>query len=115
MSSKISGNGAPIASVGPGRAVKRSQDAVSGGASDHPSKGGSQDVQITGAAHQLADLDKKVRELPDVNAERVSQLRSAIEQGTYSIRPQHIADRLVSLEHALGDLLAGGDSGSRQT
>jgi negative regulator of flagellin synthesis FlgM len=71
------------------------------------SKDGSQNVQITGTARQLADLDQQVRSLPDVNEERVSQLRSAIEQGTYQVRPQHIANQLMSLERSLGSLPDG--------
>jgi negative regulator of flagellin synthesis FlgM len=104
VSSKISGiDGAPITPVGAGRPVQRPQDAVSGGASgDSPSA--SQDVQITGSARQLADLEQKIRDLPAVNSERVSQLRAAIEQGTYVVRPQHVADQLMSLERALSKL-----------
>ena len=105
MSSKISGiDGAQIASVGAGRPIQRSQDAVSGGASGDTSNDGSQNVQITGTARQLADLEQKVRDLPAVNAERVSQLRSAIEQGTYTVRPEHVADQLMSLERDLAKL-----------
>ena len=113
MSGKISGiEPAQIASVGAGRPVQRSQDAVSGGTSSDTSKDGSQNVQITGTARQLADLDQKVRDLPDVNEERVSQLRTAIEQGTYQVRPQHIADQLMSLERALGSLPGADESGT---
>ena len=116
MSSKISGvDPAQIASVGAGRPVQRSQDAVSGGTtSSDSSKDGSQpqNVQITGTARQLADLDQKVRDLPDVNEERVSQLRTAIEQGTYQVRPQHIADQLMSLERTLGSLPGADESGA---
>jgi negative regulator of flagellin synthesis FlgM len=112
VSSKISGiDGAQIASVGAGRPVQRSQDAVSGGANADTSKDGSQNVQITGTARQLAELEQKVRDLPAVNAERVSQLRTAIEQGTYAVRPQHIADQLMSLERDLGRLPADGAAG----
>jgi len=68
-------------------------------------------VQITGTARQLAELEQKVRDLPAVNAERVSQLRAAIEQGTYTVRPQHIADQLMSLERDLGKLPADGAAG----
>lgn len=114
MPSKLSGvNGAQIASVGAGLPVQRSQDAASGATSANTSKGSAQDVQITGTARQLSVLDQKVRDLPDVNEERVSQLRSAIEQGTYTIRPQHIAERLMSLEHALGNLQTGGRPGAK--
>jgi negative regulator of flagellin synthesis FlgM len=112
VSSKISGiDSAQIASVGAGRPVQRSQDAVSSGASADTSNDGSQNVQITGTARQLADLEQKVRDLPAVNEERVSQLRAAIEQGTYMVRPQHVADQLMSLERALGDLPADGAAG----
>jgi negative regulator of flagellin synthesis FlgM len=112
VSSKISGiDGAQIPSVGAGRPVQRSQDAVSGGASADTSNDGSQTVQITGTARQLADLEQKIRDLPAVNAERVSQLRAAIEQGTYTVRPQHIADQLMSLERDLGKLPADGAAG----
>jgi negative regulator of flagellin synthesis FlgM len=66
-------------------------------------------VQITGAARQLADLEQKLRDLPAVSEERVAQLSAAIEQGTYTVRPQHIADQLMSLERALGNLPEGAD------
>jgi len=119
VASEISGiDGAPspaqVASVGAGRPVQRSQDTVSGGTSANTSKDGSQNVQITGTARQLADLDQKVRSLPDVNEERVSQLRAAIEQGTYQVRPQHIADQLMSLERSLGNLPDAGSGASGQ-
>lgn len=115
MSSTISGidgalSPAPVATVGAGRPVQQPQDAVSGGSADTPNDG-SQDVQITGSARQLADLDQKVRDLPDINEERVSQLRTAIEQGTYQVRPQHIADQLLSMERALGKLPGTDESG----
>lgn len=105
MSNKISGiDSTQIASVGAGRPIQRSQDAVGGGASAGTSDSDSQSVQITGTARQLADLEQKIRDLPAVNEERVSQLRSAIEQGTYSVRPQQIADQLMSMERALSTL-----------
>ena len=109
MASNISGvQGAPspeqVPSVGAGRPIQRPQDAVGGGTSSDTSKGGSQNVQITGTARQLSDLDQKVRSLPDVNEEKVAALRSAIQQGTYQVRPQHIADQLMSLERSLGSL-----------
>ncbi len=113
MSSKISGiDSAQIASVGAGRPVQRSQDAVSGGANANTSNDGSENVQITGTARNLADLEQKIRDLPAVNAERVSQLQTAIEQGTYTVRPQHIADQLMSLERALSKLRDAQESGT---
>jgi negative regulator of flagellin synthesis FlgM len=104
--SKISGVGsAPVASVGAGRAVQSPKDPVSGGASsDASSQNAAQNVQITGTARHLADLEQQVRDLSAVNETRVSQIRTAIEQGTYTVRPQHVADQLMSLERDLSRL-----------
>ena len=112
MSNKISGiDSAQITSVGAGRPVQRSQDAVSGGASADAANEGAQTVQITGTARQLAELEQRIRDLPAVNQDRVSQLRTAIEQGTYTVRPQHLADQLMSLERALRNLPESEESG----
>jgi negative regulator of flagellin synthesis FlgM len=105
VASKISGiDTAQIASVAAGRPTKRPQDAVGGGPSAGASNNSPEDVQITGSARQLVDLEQRLRDLPAVNEERVSQLRSAIEQGTYTVKPQQIADHLMSMERALGNL-----------
>ena len=88
--------------------MARPQDPAGGGeSSPESSKGGSQNVQITGTARHLADLDQQVRNAPVINEQRVAQLRSAIEQGPYRVRPQHIADQLLSLEHSLDSLPDG--------
>jgi len=105
VANNISGiDPALVVSVGAGRPIQRPRDAASGGANADKSNDGSESVQITGTARQLADLDQHVRTLPDVNEEKVAQLRSAIEQGTYQVRPQHIAEQLMSLERSLGSL-----------
>lgn len=111
MSSKISGiDGTQIAAVGAGRPVQRLKDAVSDGASADSASEDSENVQITGTARQLVDLEQHVRDLPAINEQRVEQLRTAIEQGTYQVRPQHIADQLMSLERALNQLPDAEDS-----
>ncbi|HUI61401.1 MAG TPA: flagellar biosynthesis anti-sigma factor FlgM [Steroidobacteraceae bacterium] len=108
MPSKITGiDSGQIASVGAGRAVQRPQDATSGAAASDRSP---DDVQITGTARQLADLEQTLRDLPAVNETRVAEIRTALENGTYSVRPQHIAEQLMSLEKALGQLPDGSDA-----
>lgn len=109
MSSKISGfSGSQTPSVGAGRSAQRPQEADSSGASESSSSassgGATQDVQITGAARQLATLEQTLRDLPAVNETRVAQITNSIEQGTYTVHPQQIADRLIQLEQALGQL-----------
>jgi len=109
MANKISGlGGSSTASIDAGRPVPKTRDAVTGGSSQPstpvPVPG---DVHITDSASQLASLEQTVRSLPAVDAGRVAQLRSAIEQGTYTVQPRHIADQLLQLEQALGPLQQG--------
>jgi flagellar biosynthesis anti-sigma factor FlgM len=54
-----------------------------------------------GWASQLAALGETLRAIPAVDEARVCQTRSAIENGTYTVRPEHIADQLMQLERAL--------------
>ena len=107
MSSKIGGvdGTSSTTAIGAGRAVQRPQDAATGGAQSSESSGGSEEnVQITGAARQLATLEQAVRDAPAVNSTRVAQISSALEQGTYSVNSQHIADQLVQTEKELAHL-----------
>lgn len=101
MSGKISGvDGAQTASVGAGIAVQRPKDA----AGADSAAADSSDVQITGTARTLAALEQTLRAVPPLNEERVAALRTAIEQGTYAVRPEHVADQLMQLERTLGTL-----------
>jgi len=109
MASKISGlSGSPAAAIDAGRPAEKARDAVTGGpsaqAQPSPAAG---DVHITDSASQLASLEQAVRSLPAVDPARVAQFRTAIEQGTYTVRPQHVADQLLQLEQSLRPLQAG--------
>jgi negative regulator of flagellin synthesis FlgM len=99
----------PSTAIGAGRAVQRPQDAATGGAQSSNGRG-SENVEITGTARQLATLEKAVRDLPAVNDARVAQLSNAIEQGTYSVNSRHIAAQLLQMEKALKDLPNGPGS-----
>jgi len=120
VSSKIGGfNGSQTPSVGAGRSAdvgvpQRSQEAGGSGTSGSASasnSGATHDVQITGAARQLATLEQTLRDLPAVNETRVAQITNSIEQGTYTVHPQQIADKLIQLEQALGQLPDQADAG----
>lgn len=105
MSSKIGGvdGSNSTAALGAGRAVQRPQDATTGGAQNSAGRSGdSANVEITGAARQLANLEQAVRSAPAINQTRVAQISSSIEQGTYSINAKHIADQLTQMEKELG-------------
>ena len=107
MSNKISGlSGSPAASIGAGRAAEKTRDPVTGGSSSSAAASSPPvgEVHITDSASQLASLEQTVRSLPAVDPARVAQFQTAIEQGTYTVRPQHVADQLMQLEQTLGQL-----------
>ena len=106
MASKISGVSGSPAPVGAGRGAQKARDAVSGGAAGAGSAGSS-DVQITSSASLLASLEQQLHNLPAVDAQRVAQFRMAIENGSYSVQPQHVADQLMQIEHALAQVTGG--------
>ena len=58
-------------------------------------------VSLTDTATRLKTIEARIRELPDVDRERVAELRSLIDSGEYEIDSQLIARRLVQLERAL--------------
>ena len=75
-----------------------------GSESKEPVDGGAADVAITGTARQLAALEQALANQPAVDETRVATIRSAIEQGRYTISPHKVADQLIQLERALGRL-----------
>ncbi len=102
MSSKISGVDTRTGPVGAGRAVERARDAATGAKQDGGSS--SSGVHITGTARQLADLEQVVKDMPAVDEARVAAVRQALEQGTYQVQPERIADQLLHIEQVLAPL-----------
>ena len=102
MPNKISGmDGSPAATVGARHAPQGPNDPSGARTASAAGAAEDQQVQITGAARQLAGLEQALRALPAVNEARIAQLRAAIDNGSYAVRPQHIAEQLLSLERAL--------------
>jgi negative regulator of flagellin synthesis FlgM len=62
---------------------------------------GSNPVQITDQARQLASLEHAVNSLPVVNESRVAQISRALEEGRYQIDAERIADKLLRAEQEL--------------
>lgn len=65
------------------------------------------EVHITDTATQLVAIEQALRDSPAVDSARVATLRAAIEQGTYTVQPDHIATQLLQMEHALGSVPDG--------
>ena len=101
VSNKINGLDNRSPPVGSGRAVERVRDAVTGAKSSEEQDSG---VHITGTAQQLAVLEKQLKEMPAIDEARVSAIRTALEQGTYTVSPENIADQLLQLDQVLAPL-----------
>jgi flagellar biosynthesis anti-sigma factor FlgM len=94
--------GGPTA-VGSGRVAQRQQTTGTPAQSSDLAPS----IHITDAASQLAALEQAASGLPAVDEIHVAAVSASIEQGTYAISPQTIADRLVQLERSLGPLSGG--------
>jgi negative regulator of flagellin synthesis FlgM len=68
-----------------------------------PAASGSDRVSLTGEARQLKELETQLASQPVVDSQRVESVRSAVENGTFTVNPERIAEKLISLEQALTD------------
>ena len=60
-------------------------------------------VSLTPRATQLRDLEQRISELPVSDVQRVNTVRDAINDGSFEVNPQRIANRLIGFELALND------------
>ena len=91
-----SGQGAPVENQG--KENTNSSSAESGNTSSSSDR-----VSLTGEARQLQELETRLASAPVVDSQRVEAVRSAVENGTFTINPERIAEKLMSLEEALTD------------
>jgi negative regulator of flagellin synthesis FlgM len=52
-------------------------------------------VVISDAAKRIQEVRSQLDEVPDVNEEKVAQLRNEIENGTYKINADQIAGKMI--------------------
>ncbi len=75
-------------------------------AADKPasqSAANSDTVNLTSSAKLLERLDKTLAALPAIDPARVSEIKTAIENGDYEIDVDAIADALIRIDRSLGD------------
>ena len=60
-------------------------------------------LSLTGQARQLHELENQIASAPVVDSKKVEAIRTAVENGTFTINPERIAEKLMSLEQALTD------------
>jgi len=102
MSNKISGVDSRLGPVGASQPVARSREKSLNEPASGESRSG---VQITDGARQLAALEKAIAAAPVVDDARVSAVSRAIDDGSYTVQPGRIADKLLRMDQELGATL----------
>ena len=95
LATQVSGQGAPVENQRNDNGAAAGQPAGTTGSGDR--------VSLTGQARQLRELETQLASQPVVDAERVAAVRSAVEDGTFTVNPHRIAEKMISLEQALTD------------
>lgn len=60
-------------------------------------------VHISDAAKEIQEVRKELDNIPDVRADKVEQLKNQIENGTYEIKSEEIAEKMLK-DSLLNDL-----------
>lgn len=60
------------------------------------------DVVLSQEAQSLGRLEDKINALPEVNSERVAEIRQAIAEGRFQINAERIAENLLNQDELLG-------------
>ena len=97
-----------ITSLGQNRAQQSADRQVQGmkrdsarpGGSDSSSDSGAQSdkVSLTSTAARLKALEQGLATQPDVDMRKVSEVQTAIANGSYNINPENIADKMMNFE-----------------
>ncbi len=58
-------------------------------------------LDLTDRARSLKALEARIRSAPDVDNQRITELKQALKDGTYEINPARIADKLLALDDLL--------------
>lgn len=98
VSTKITGYQNRPVQVGAEKSAGRSRDAVVDAAAKAAP---ASPVRITEQARQLAALEAAVQSAPIIDELRVAAIRQAIEEGSYEVSPERIADKLLQMDQDL--------------
>ncbi len=91
-----SGQGAPVDDHRTGRS------SAAAAPSEH-AKNTTDQLSLTGEARQLQGLENQIASAPVVDGKKVEAVRTAVENGTFTVNPERIAEKLMRLEQALTD------------
>ncbi len=53
-------------------------------------------IELSVRSREILHLDEMIRSTPDVREAKVDQVRSAIQDGTYNVKAEKIAEKIIS-------------------
>ena len=101
MTTKITGYQNQPVQIGADKSVSKTRDGIAATAAEGAARQ-TNPVRITDQARQLASLEQTVHGLPIVNEAKVAAIRAAIDDGSYQVVPERIADKLLQMDRELG-------------
>ena len=60
-----------------------------------PADSAAGEVSLSSAAQSMSKLESAINSSPDVNSSKVEEIKRAIAEGSYSINPESIAERML--------------------
>ena len=57
---------------------------------------GADRIELSVRSREIMHLDELIRSTPDIREDRVEQVRSALESGTYNVKAEKIADKILN-------------------
>jgi negative regulator of flagellin synthesis FlgM len=100
MSTEINGLPRPhVTGSSPNSTVKSRHDEAAARGTSAPASGDS--VSLTETSARLQDLERMAAAAPEVDMQRVEEIRQAIADGRYKVDAARVADKMLSLEDAL--------------
>ena len=63
--------------------------------SEESSKSENDRIELSVRSREIQHLDELIRSTPDIREAKVEQIRSAIENGTYNVKAEKIAEKLI--------------------
>ena len=88
-------------SVLPGRSndsVKAPSKDIESGTSSASSNNSTDKVTLTNVLSQVRELETKSLDVNVDNSSRIAAIKAAIDEGSYQVDPQRIADKLIQTE-----------------
>lgn len=52
-------------------------------------------LELSIQSREISQLDEMIRSTPDVREERIAEVRQAIENGTYNVKAEKIAEKII--------------------